>query len=311
MLAWFDPETSMGKITANDAAEWEQWLSNQDISRATIKTHIGNAKSMFQAAVDRELIPRSPFLRLKGGTTASNGDRYITPREIDKLIEVAPDARWRVLIGLARLAGLRVPSETHLLTWQDVDWERSRLVVRSPKTERHEGHEQRSVPITSDLMRLLQDAFDEADEGQGRVVRIGRRGNLRRTMESIVKRSGVEPWPRLWQTLRASCEKEWAMSFPQYAVSYWIGHSITVSGKHYANSVPDEMFERAAKYGASKAVHNPVQKMHETSRNERKQRSGERDKDAKTPVFRGGFDKTRRVAEGIRTPDPLDHNQVL
>jgi hypothetical protein len=26
----------------------------------------------------------------------------------------------------------------------------------------------------------------------------------------------------------------------------WIGHSITVSDKHYANSVPDELFERAA-----------------------------------------------------------------
>jgi hypothetical protein len=36
------------------------------------------------------------------------------------------------------------------------------------------------------------------------------------------------------------------MSFPQYAVSKWIGHSITVSGRHYANAVPDELFDRAA-----------------------------------------------------------------
>jgi hypothetical protein len=36
------------------------------------------------------------------------------------------------------------------------------------------------------------------------------------------------------------------MTFPQYAVSKWIGHSITVSGKHYANAVPDELFARAA-----------------------------------------------------------------
>src|SRR5690554_3306204 len=37
-----------------------------------------------------------------------------------------------------------------------------------------------------------------------------------------------------------------AESFPQYAVSKWIGHSITVSGKHYANNVPDELFTKAA-----------------------------------------------------------------
>ena len=126
-------------------------------------------------------------------------------------------------------------------------------------------------------------------------------------MENIVKRSGVEPWPRLWQTVRASCEKEWAMTFPQYAVSYWIGHSITVSGKHYANSVPNEMFDKAARYGSGEALHNPVQKMHETPRNDRKPRRGEKRDQAKPPVFRGGFDKARRAAAGIRTPDPLDH----
>ncbi len=45
------------------------------------------------------------------------------------------------------------------------------------------------------------------------------------------------------------------MEFPQYAVSKWIGHSILVSGRHYANSVPDELFDRAA---AREAVQNPA-----------------------------------------------------
>lgn len=35
----------------------------------------------------------------------------------------------------------------------------------------------------------------------------------------------------------------------QFAVSRWIGRSITISGKHYANAVPDELFERAAIIG--------------------------------------------------------------
>ncbi len=41
------------------------------------------------------------------------------------------------------------------------------------------------------------------------------------------------------------------MTFPQLAVSRRIGHSITISGKHYANAVPDELFERAAKTPAT------------------------------------------------------------
>ena len=38
------------------------------------------------------------------------------------------------------------------------------------------------------------------------------------------------------------------MTFPQYAVSKWIGHSITVSGKHYANDVPIELFAKARRF---------------------------------------------------------------
>ena len=36
------------------------------------------------------------------------------------------------------------------------------------------------------------------------------------------------------------------MAYPQYAVSKWIGYSITISGRHYANAEPDELFDKAA-----------------------------------------------------------------
>ncbi len=84
-------------------------------------------------------------------------------------------------------------------------------------------------------------------------------GQLNRRLKAIARKAGLEPWPRVFQTLRSSCEKEWAMHFPQYAVSKWIGHSITISGKHYANDVPDELFDKAARVGATEAVQNPVQ----------------------------------------------------
>ena len=81
----------------------------------------------------------------------------------------------------------------------------------------------------------------------------------------------MEPWARLWQTLRQSCEKEWAMAFPQYAVSKWIGHSITVSGRHYVNDVPDELFANAsAGMGESGAQRHAQQKAHEDAGNEPK-----------------------------------------
>ena len=42
-----------------------------------------------------------------------------------------------------------------LLRWADVDWERGRLLIRSPKTEHHEGKDSRLVPIFPEPVRSL------------------------------------------------------------------------------------------------------------------------------------------------------------
>ena len=64
------------------------------------------------------------------------------------------------------------------------------------------------------------------------------------------------------------------MTFPQYAVSKWIGHSIAISGKHYANAVPDELFDRAATADGpaqTSAQRQAQRKASEPPRNEQKQ----------------------------------------
>ena len=284
LVAYFDPQIRLRTITTQQAAEWRQWLRRQKLSEAAVKTHSGNAKTVMQEAVRRKLLPENPFQHLKSGPTPSWYTRYITPDEITRIIDACPDAEWRLLFGLARYAGLRIPSESHLLTWADVDWERGRLTVRSPKTEHHAGHEQRLVPIIPKLMKLLQDRFDECEEGEQNLVTIRGQGRIMRQVRAICARAGVELWARLWQTLRASCEKEWAMTFPQYAVSKWIGHSITVSGLHYANDVPDELFQQAAAVGGGEAQRKAQQEAHETTRNAPKEKTATSSADARNPL---------------------------
>ena len=250
-------------IGPDDAATWKQDLEGSGLSKATVKTHVGNAKTIFAEALARELLERSPFQRVSGGVTPTRNTRYVTPEEMERVLEGCPDSQWRLLFGLARYAGLRVPSETELLTWADVDWDRARLSVRSPKTERHPGHEKRTVPIDPRLMRLLQERFDAAEEGDERLVSVRGAGGRRRAVLRILERAGVEPWDQTWQSLRRSCEIEWAKHHPQFAVSKWIGHSITVSGRHYANAVPDELFDRAARGVAQ----NPAQRPSASPRN--------------------------------------------
>ncbi len=110
------------------------------------------------------------------------------------------------------------------------------------------------MPICPRLMELLQEAFDAAQVGQEQVVPLSRAGNVRRRVERAIRLSGVKPWANLWQTLRSSCEKQWASEqLPQAWVSRWIGHSLTVSGKHYlSGDAPDEAFDRVTQ---AKAAH--------------------------------------------------------
>jgi integrase len=309
LLAFFDAQTPLRAVTVNQATEWRQYLKGLNLSDAVIKIHCGNAKTIMAEAVRRKMITESPVRYLKSGASASTNTRYVTPEETDLILEACQSLEWRVVFGLARLAGLRTPSETHGLTLGDIDWERSRLRVRSPKTAHHTGHEQRIVPIVPQLMEILQQAFDAAEPGQERLVTRSKT-NLRRGLRMIVDKAGVKQWADTFQTLRRSCEKEWAIRFPQYAVSLWIGHSITISGKHYANAVPDELFAKAAQ--------NPAQQMHAQLRKASQPQQVKIGQNAENSINCGVLrdtatvcDASKRVTEGIRTPDFLDHNQVL
>ena len=198
MLAFFDTGTEFRKITVQQATGWRQFLRTLKLSEAAIKTHSGNAKTMVNEAIQRKLIEDNPFAFLRSGPTPSMYSRYVTPEDSARMIDACPNTEWKLLFGLARYAGLRIPSESQMLTWKDVDFERSRLKVRSPKTERHAGHEQRIVPITPKLMTLLQDHFAEVEEGQRCLVTIRGKGAVIRKFQTIWQRAGVEPWKRLW-----------------------------------------------------------------------------------------------------------------
>ena len=68
--------------------------------------------------------------------------------------------------------------------------------------------------------------------------------NLRTTLEKIVKRAGLIPWPKPFQNLRATRETELMETYPSHVVVAWIGHSETVARKHYLQ-VTDANFEEA------------------------------------------------------------------
>ena len=117
-------------------------------------------KQFFLAAVDAEIISRSPFAKVKANKRGNEErQRYIPPEDIDRVLAKCPDAEFKLLVSLSRYGGLRTPSETDVLTWSDIDHEAGGISIRSPKT----GN--RVIPLFPELVEPLRDVYEPAAEG--------------------------------------------------------------------------------------------------------------------------------------------------
>lgn len=313
LLAHFDPGTALHAITGQHAKAWQGTLGT--LKLATRRTHGGNVKTIFAEAVKRGLLDNNPFDDVDSGSTPSDYKRYVTRDEIAKVIEAAPGAEWPLLIGLARYAGLRVPSETHPLTFGDVDHDQAVLYVTAPKTEGTGGKGARVVPICPELMTLIQARFDEAEPGETHLVTITGKGAVIRRMREIWRKAKVTPWAKLWQTLRSSCETDWYDHHPLNVVGLWMGHDPKVSLSHYARHVKAEDLDRAT--GRTNAHRNAHRTTSDTPGNGRKTRFSvsdaephktcdNSDKRLETQVLR----ESRKVEPGGVEPPSRDSQQT-
>ena len=258
LLNHFGADRYLAAITEGDAEDFKLSLMGGDVKLAptTISKRLSFTRQFFRDAHKRKLITANPFLEVAAKAGAQSGrQRFITRDDANRILAVCnPD--WKLIVALCRFGGLRCPSEVLSVRWKDVDWETGRIVVQSPKTEHHPGKESRPIPMFPELRPILADAFDAAHEGAEYVVGGGyrqaanspsgwRNCNLRTQFLRIVKRAGLQPWPRLFHNLRASRETELAKEYPIHVVTSWLGNTPRIALKHYLQ-VTDDDFDRAS-----------------------------------------------------------------
>ena len=279
LLGFFGADKPLRAITKGDADDFRRYLFDQKLATATVNRRCGAAKTFFRTAVRHEMIPRNPFEELKA-TVHGNRERmrFVTLDTIQSVIDTCPDFEWRLLVALARYGGLRVPSEALSLRWEDVDWEHDRIRVISPKTAHHPGRESRLIPLFPELRPYLEEAREQAEPGAEYVIALWRHAaektptgwkscNLRSQFQKIIRRAGIEPWPKPWQNLRSSRETELAETYPIHVVCAWIGNTKSVAMEHYLQ-VTEDHFQQAI--GSNEeAAQKAAQYVHESRRTER------------------------------------------
>ena len=268
LVEYFGNDKPIADISPADADAWRLWLLER-LGANTTRRFCGRAKQFFRWAVRKRILTESPFGDMKGLNVQANKEReFFVDRQItQKVLDACPNAQWRLLFALARFGGLRNPSETLLGTWEDVNWERDRMTVHSPKTKRYEGKESRVIPIFPELRPYLEAVFNEKEAELGRppspadhiITEYRVKGiNLRTQLERIVKRAGLKAWPKLWQNLRASRATELAAEFPAHVAAAWLGHSTLVAQKHYWQ-ITDADYAKAVAKPTGKALQKALQ----------------------------------------------------
>ena len=271
LIEFFGADRRIGSITSADADEWAAWMAdNEVLAENTVRKRSANAKMFFRVAVRRKQISENPFESLVSSVVPSRGRQFFIPREtVDLLLEQCPDPEFRLLILFARYLGVRVPSEIVPLKWGDVDWDKMRIVITSPKTKLHRGGAKRVCPIFPEIAQALLEAWEVAPEGTVDIFPAIMHGhkNLRTWLLKAIVRSGQTPWPRLWQNFRATRATELADSYPSRVAAAWLGHTEQIADGHY-RQVTGEHYSRAASEptgpmpGAKKLAQIPAQSPH-------------------------------------------------
>ena len=127
------------------------------------------------------------------------------------MLDACPDAQWRLLFALSRFGGLRCPSEHLGLRWQDVDWERVQGRRYAAPRRSGKGKASRVVPLFPELRPYLEEVWEQAEPGSTYVITRYRdsNSNLRTQLHRIIRKAGLEPWPKLFQNLRAPGKRNW------------------------------------------------------------------------------------------------------
>jgi integrase len=242
----FSETEAIESITLERLKDWKTALL-EEFAEATVAGRMQATRMVFQWGIDQEWLRKNPMKDIALGSYVGRKNiRTIGMAEYTKLLDACPNQEWRTIIALARIGGLRCPSELQRLQWEDIDWTGNRFTVRPPKTERYEQHSKRIVPLFAELRTELQRHFDESQDNDFVIQGFQGTGwKLYNLFQDIASNAGLDEIKRPFVNMRRTRSNEVLRKFGAAKESLWIGHSTKTMEKHYLQ-MEDKDFSEAA-----------------------------------------------------------------
>ncbi|MBQ2850543.1 MAG: tyrosine-type recombinase/integrase [Thermoguttaceae bacterium] len=255
---FFDEKQPVDEATKVDAEEWRRAIIDAGYAEATAAGAVKCVRSVYNWAVDSNLIESHPFDAVYRGSFKNKKREFFVSREwYVKLLENCPDQDWRTILALCRIGGLRCPSEVLEARWDDVNWEKERFAVRDRKRKTT-----RVIPLFPELREELDKQFFANQGGDCPYIVAHHRfdsNNLRTGLSRIIFHAGLPQWERIFHNLRGSRSCELFSEQPAHVASAWMGQSEKVANAHYLHPT-DEDFRRALEPGKDAAALSSVAK---------------------------------------------------
>jgi integrase len=248
-FSYFKGNELITDLTDERITAWKHALLGR-YSEATVAGTLKNTAVVFNWAKKLKYLDESPLKGVPKGSYVNKGNnRHITMDEYYRLLDVAICQEWRVIFALARIGGLRAPSEVLGVRWADVDWENNRFsFVDSKRKEKNGDPVHRTVPLFPAL-RVELETLWERDREMNREFVINRyrdpKTNLGTRFTVAARAAGLGKIPRPFDNMRASRSTEIERKFGPKVESEWIGHTPEVARKHYLMVREDDFADAA------------------------------------------------------------------
>ena len=217
------------------------------MSEATVRKTCSIISGALVEAIKQGLVEFNPFSDVPKSNVASPNSEVVVPDEdVLAVISHAKHPEDKILLALARFAGLRIPSEIQELCWGHVNLKDNLLEVFAKKTQRY-GKTRRVIPIVPRLRSLLKELKPAAASDEDYVLPYLRNYSaLGVRFRRLCKEAGVKQWEKCFTNLRKSFASDMCRGRSPSDVAGWLGNSTPVLVKHYLRQQGEDYTRKVA-----------------------------------------------------------------
>jgi hypothetical protein len=232
----------------------DTWLLRRNVAASTIGKHVKHLRSWFAWALQAQLIESAPTIETPA-TIGQGEKQFIDFDQWQKVIDhFASKPEMQCVLALSRWCGLRIASELVTLRRSSVDLASERLLIEDSKRSHRQSRGPpvvRKVPLFAGLRPYLMVMLERPGGphdyllptiGGQDAERVG--SLLRQRVYRALDKLGLERWPRVFHSLRATRQTQLKDLFGEHAACEWIGNSRDEFRQSY-ELIPDEIFTRA------------------------------------------------------------------